>query len=175
MLIIVLCFAYYLLLYIYLHKKLLYSLIMIDNHHKNIATFIHLSTFSRFIIPFGNFIGPLILWIANKDKSSFIDAHGKQAINFQISILLYCLIIGAITVPFFIVNFFSGVDFFDFHRFDNFHFNFGKPYPLLYVAGALGGFAILAFILEIVFIIKASLKARDGELYKYPITINFLK
>ncbi|MCF6295112.1 MAG: DUF4870 domain-containing protein [Flavobacteriaceae bacterium] len=148
---------------------------MINNHHKNIATFIHLSTFSRFIIPFGNFIGPLILWAANKDKSSFIDEHGKQAINFQISILLYCLIIGAITIPFFIFNFFNGIDFIDFNGFHDFHFNIGRPSPLLYFAGALGGFAILAFILEIVFIITASLKARDGELYKYPITIKFLK
>ena len=66
---------------------------MVDNHHKNLATFIHLSTFSRFIIPFGNFIGPIVLWAANKEKSDFIDQHGKQAINFQISILLYALII----------------------------------------------------------------------------------
>lgn len=148
---------------------------MIDNHHKNIATFIHLSTFLRFIIPFGNFIGPLILWVANKDKSPFIDAHGKQIINFQISILLYSLIIGAITIPFFIFSFFNGIDFIDFHGFSDFHFNIRRPSPLLYFTGALGGLAIIAFILEIVFIIKASLKARDGELYKYPITINFLK
>ena len=57
---------------------------MIDNHNKNLATFIHLSTFSRFVIPFGNFIGPIILWAANKEKSHFVDQHGKQAINFQI-------------------------------------------------------------------------------------------
>ena len=63
-----------------------------DNHQNNIATFIHLSTFSRFIIPLGNFLGPIILWVANKDKSSFVDEHGKQAINFQISILLYKLL-----------------------------------------------------------------------------------
>jgi hypothetical protein len=145
---------------------------MLDNHQKNIATFIHLSTFSRFIIPFGNFIGPIILWVANKEKSEYIDAHGKQAINFQISILLYTVIIGAISIPFFFFEFFDGFDFFDF---DNFHFSFSKPSPLLYFTGGLGALAIIAFIFEIVFIIKASLKARDGELYQYPITINFLK
>jgi len=148
---------------------------MINNHHKNIATFIHLSTFSRFIIPFGNFIGPLILWVANKDKSEFIDQHGKQAINFQISILLYSLIIGAITIPFFIFNLFNGIDFINFQDFTDFHFNIRRPSPLLYFTGILGGLAIIAFILEIVFIIKASLKARDGEPFKYPVTINFLR
>lgn len=148
---------------------------MLDNHQKNIATFIHLSTFSRFIIPLGNFIGPIILWVSNKDKSEFIDAHGKQAINFQISILLYAIILGTISIPFFVFNIFNGFDFIDFHGLHDFHINMGKPSPLLYIGGAMGGLAILGFILELVFIVKASLKARDGELYNYPLTINFLK
>jgi uncharacterized Tic20 family protein len=148
---------------------------MLDNHQKNIATFIHLSTFSRFIIPLGNFIGPIILWVSNKDKSEFVDSHGKQAINFQISILLYAIILGTISIPFFIFNIFSGFDFIDFHGLHDFHLNIGKPSPLLYIGGALGGLAILGFVLELVFIIKASLKARDGELYQYPFTINFIK
>ncbi|MEC3908272.1 DUF4870 domain-containing protein [Tamlana sp. 2201CG12-4] len=148
---------------------------MLDNHHKNIATFIHLSTFSRFIIPFGNFIGPIILWVANKEKSEFIDAHGKQAINFQMSILLYAIILGTLTIPFFIFKIFSGIDFIDFNGFHDFHINIGKPSPLLYIGGGLGVLAIIGFILELVFIVIASLKARDGEYYHYPLTINFLK
>lgn len=148
---------------------------MIDNHQKNIATFIHLSTFSRFVIPFGNFIGPIVLWVMNKDKSDFIDAHGKQAINFQISVLLYAIILGTISIPFFIFKIFNGFDFIDFHGFQNFHITIGKPSPLLYIGGALGFLAIIGFILELIFIVIASLKARDGKLYKYPFTINFLK
>lgn len=148
---------------------------MVDNHHKNLATFIHLSTFSRFIIPFGNFIGPIILWAANKEKSEFIDAHGKQAINFQISVLLYAIIIGTISVPFFIFKLFRGLDVIDFHGFDNFHINVGEPSPLLYIGGGLGALAIIAFIVELALIVRASLAARDGNDYKYPLTINFLK
>lgn len=148
---------------------------MIDNHHKNLATFIHLSTFSRFIIPFGNFIGPIVLWAANKEKSEFIDQHGKQAINFQISVLLYAIIIGTISVPFFIFKLFRGLDFIDFHGFHDFHINVGEPSPLLYIGGGLGVLAILAFIVELALIVRASLAARDGNNYKYPLTINFLK
>ena len=148
---------------------------MLDNHQKNIATFIHLSTFSRFVIPMGNFIGPIVLWIANKDKSEFVDQHGKQAINFQISILLYALIIGTITVPFFVFKFLHGIDFIDFNGLHDFHINIGKPSPLLYIGGGLGVLAFIGFILELVFIIKASLKARDGEPFHYPFTINFIK
>jgi uncharacterized protein len=148
---------------------------MLDTHQKNIATFIHLSTFSRFIIPLGNFLGPIILWIANKEKSEFIDSHGKQAINFQLSILLYTIILGIISIPFFVFKLFHGFDFISFNGFHDFHINIGKPSPLLYIGGGLGVIAVIGFILELVFIIKASLKARDGELFQYPLTINFIK
>jgi len=148
---------------------------MESNHQKNIATFIHLSTFSRFIIPFGNFLGPIILWVTNKDKSAFIDAHGKQAINFQISILLYSIVIGLLTVPFFIFNIFKQIDFISINAFENISINLDKPSPLLYLGGAFAGFAIIAFLLELVFIIKASLTAREGEMFYYPLTIPFLK
>jgi uncharacterized Tic20 family protein len=148
---------------------------MVNNHHKNLATFIHLSTFSRFIIPFGNFIGPIVLWAANKEKSEFIDKHGKQAINFQISILLYAIIIGTISVPFFIFKLFKGLDVIDFNGLHNFHINVGEPSPLLYIGGGLGALAVIAFIIELALIVKASLSARDGKLYNYPLTINFLK
>ena len=148
---------------------------MLDNHQKNIATFIHLSTFSRFIIPFGNFIGPIILWVANKDKSEFIDTHGKQAINFQISVFLYAIILGTLTLPFFVFNIFNGFDFIDFNGFESFHVNIGKPSALLYIGGALGFIAVIGFIIELALIVVASLKARDGQVYRYPFTIHFLK
>ncbi len=148
---------------------------MLTDNQKNIATFIHLSTFSRFIIPLGNFIGPIVLWSINKDKSSFIDKHGKQAINFQISILLYALILGLLTIPFFIFNLFDAFNFIDFNLFDSFHINLSEPSPLFYIGGAVGGLAVVGFIIELVLIVQASLKARDGELYNYPLTINFLK
>lgn len=148
---------------------------MINSHHKNLATFIHLSTFSRFIIPFGNFIGPVVLWAVNKDKSEFIDKHGKQAINFQMSVLLYALVIGTVSIPFFIFKIFNGIDFIDFNGFYDFHINIGKPSPLLYLTGGLGVLAFFGFLIELALIVKASLSARDGKKFEYPLTINFLK
>ncbi|ARV10552.1 hypothetical protein BTO05_13250 [Winogradskyella sp. PC-19] len=148
---------------------------MTTDHHKNIATFIHLSTFSRFLIPFGNFIGPIVLWQVNKEKSDFVDKHGKQAINFQISVLLYALIIGTISIPFFIFKVFNGIDFINFSGFYDFHINIGKPSPLLYITGGLGVLAFLGFLIELALIVKASLSARDGKEFQYPLTIKFLK
>jgi uncharacterized protein len=34
------------------------------------------------------FIGPLVIWLLKKDEHSFIDSQGKEALNFQISVIL---------------------------------------------------------------------------------------
>ena len=80
-----------------------------------------------------------------------------------------------LTVPFFLFNIFNGIDFLDINAFDSIRININKPSPLLYIGGAFAGLAIVGFILELVFIVKAGLTAREGKLFKYPLTINFLK
>jgi uncharacterized Tic20 family protein len=42
----------------------------------------------------GHLLGPLIVWLAKRDDSPEIDAHGKEALNFQISMLIYTLVAG---------------------------------------------------------------------------------
>jgi len=37
----------------------------------------------------GHLLGPLIVWLAKRDDSPEIDAHGKESVNFQISMLIY--------------------------------------------------------------------------------------
>ena len=34
------------------------------------------------------FVGPLIIWLIKKDQSKFVDYHGKEALNFQITVLI---------------------------------------------------------------------------------------
>jgi uncharacterized Tic20 family protein len=38
---------------------------------------------------FTGFVGPLILWLVKKDESAFIDHHGKESLNFQLTFLLF--------------------------------------------------------------------------------------
>ncbi|EPM51172.1 DUF4870 domain-containing protein [Pseudomonas syringae] len=52
------------------------------------AMFCHLSAFAGLIFPFGNLLGPLILWQVKKDADPFIDAQGKEALNFQITVAI---------------------------------------------------------------------------------------
>ena len=35
------------------------------------------------------FIGPLVIWLVKKDHSPFLEDQGKEALNFQISIMIY--------------------------------------------------------------------------------------
>ena len=150
---------------------------MLTTHQKNLAAIIHLSALSKFIFPLGNFIMPIILWTINKDKSDFIDKHGKQAINFQLSILIYTIIIGCLSIPLFlfgVLNTFDFPEFWNVYDFD-FHLSHRDNFNFIIVSILAGLLVLAAFVLEIIFIVIATGKANKGEPYKYPITIKFLK
>ncbi|MBN1419659.1 MAG: DUF4870 domain-containing protein [Planctomycetes bacterium] len=42
------------------------------------------------------FIGPLIIWLIKKDQDPYVDYHGKEALNFQITLVIAYLICGAL-------------------------------------------------------------------------------
>lgn len=60
---------------------------------KTMGMLCHLLALSGFVgIPLGNIAGPLVVWLTQKDKSGFADYHGKESLNFQITILIAGLI-----------------------------------------------------------------------------------
>jgi hypothetical protein len=57
------------------------------------AMLAHLAALLGYVgIPFGQILGPLIVWLSKKDEDPFIDAHGRESLNFQISMTLYMII-----------------------------------------------------------------------------------
>jgi uncharacterized Tic20 family protein len=56
---------------------------------------------------FTGFLGPLIIWLIKKDQSPFVDDQGKEALNFQLTMLIgwiagaltTCIFIGFIILP----------------------------------------------------------------------------
>jgi len=83
------------------------------------------------------FIAPLVIYLIKKDESSFVAAHAKESLNFQITlfiaiIILFVTVIGIV---------------------------------LAWIVG------IMALILVIV----ATMKASEGKLYKYPLTLRLIK
>lgn len=52
------------------------------------ATFVHLAALLGFFAPFLGIIGTLAIWLIKREELPGIDAHGKEAINFQITVLI---------------------------------------------------------------------------------------
>ncbi|WP_130735605.1 DUF4870 domain-containing protein [Flavobacterium sp. J27] len=151
---------------------------METSNEKSIGSLIHLSTLSQYIIPFGNYIFPLLLWSSKKDKSAFVDHNGKQALNFQLSMLLYSLIALAIAIPtclFWIISIAEKLDI------NEHHVTFREVITTQNITGMviLGLVALILTVClklsEFFLIIYASFKSANGEYYKYPLTINFIK
>ena len=100
----------------------------------------HLSALAGFVIPgAGHILGPLIVWLVKRGESTEIDAHGKEAMNFQISMLIWNIIAGILCLIL------IGI-------------------PIL----------ILLHILNIIFVIVASIQASESKLYRYPLAIRLI-
>ncbi|MCU0454852.1 MAG: DUF4870 domain-containing protein [Bacteroidales bacterium] len=113
---------------------------LLPESERNWAMFCHLSAFAGFFFPFGAIIGPLVCWLSKKDESQWVDKNGKAAMNFNLSILLYSVLV----------------------------------IPLCFI---LVGFMIigLLWVLKVICIIIASVKAAKGEMFKYPLSIPFIQ
>jgi uncharacterized Tic20 family protein len=93
------------------------------------------------IVPvIGSVIGPLIVWQIKKDEFDFVADQGKEALNFQISILIYAIV------------------------------------SAFLIFACVGAFLLPAvYIFDLIFLLIAAVKANDGEKYRYPLTIRFIK
>ncbi|OUD35290.1 MULTISPECIES: DUF4870 domain-containing protein [unclassified Flavobacterium] len=151
---------------------------MESSTEKNIATFTHLSTLTQYFIPFGNYIFPIVLWSTKKGDSEFVDHHGKQAINFQLSLLLYSLVLLMIAIPCFLITVFKNIPLNSLHENHNFilsDFNFSDNAGFLTVGIVSLLLFLILKVVEFFYIIYASMQTSNGIAYKYPLTIPFLK
>jgi uncharacterized protein len=83
--------AIFLLNSLYIKQLKMEEIRIYTEKERNWAMFCHISSFARFIVPFGGLIGPLICWSSKRSESDFVDYNGKSSLNFQLSILLYVL------------------------------------------------------------------------------------
>ncbi|WP_220472583.1 DUF4870 domain-containing protein [Spirosoma foliorum] len=104
------------------------------------AMLAHLSALPGSFFVVGSVVAPLVIWQIQKDKSAFVDYHGKEALNFQITIAIATGI--SILLMFVLIGF-----------------------VLIWAVG----------IVWLVFTIIAGIKANNGEYYRYPIAIRFIK
>ena len=103
------------------------------------AMILHLSSLTSYATGIGLF-APILIWQLKKDEFPELDAHGKMASNWALSLFIYDTVA---TV-------------------------------LLFVLIGIVILPVLA-IVSIIFPIIAGIKANNGELWHYPMTIQFLK
>ncbi|HEY5685565.1 MAG TPA: DUF4870 domain-containing protein [Acidimicrobiia bacterium] len=84
----------------------------VSSDSRNLATLAHLSAFVTFVgVP--SLVGPLVVWLVKKDDP-YVEAHAKDALNFNISFLIYglvaaisiILLVGLIALPAVLVTWF---------------------------------------------------------------------
>jgi uncharacterized Tic20 family protein len=112
-----------------------------------------------------------------KKNSSYVDHHGRQTINFQLSLFLYSLVLFTISVPILLTTIFQNIPFSAMVNGDDvFIENFSAANITGIVTVAIIAAVIFFFlkVAEFFLIIYASVKAANGERYVYPLTINFL-
>ncbi len=107
----------------------------------------HLSSLSGlFTGGVGNIVGPLIIWLIKKDTMAFASDQAKEALNFNITLLIISVVLVLATV-----------------------FTLGIAIFITLPLGVIIGIAWL------VLTIVASMKANNGEAYRYPFTLRLIK
>lgn len=64
----------------------------------------HLAALAGYLFPFGNIIGPLIVWLIKKEEMPFVADQGKESLNFQITMAILtaiCIVLVFVMVGFF--------------------------------------------------------------------------
>jgi uncharacterized Tic20 family protein len=63
----------------------------VSSGDRTYATLIHLMLPIATVTVLPMILGPLVMWLVRKDESAFIADHGKEALNFNLTILLYLI------------------------------------------------------------------------------------
>lgn len=119
----------------------------ITQEQKTWGMIAHLSALIGFLIPFGNILGPLVVWLIKKDTMPFVDEQGKEALNFNITVAIVItalMIVGTVLLVI-LIGF------------------------LFYIVAGLIGLAAL------VLMVMAGIKANEGVGYRYPFIFRLIK
>lgn len=141
---------------------------MTSQNEKTTAALLHLSAFAKYLIPFAGIVAPLIIWQTKKHESDYIDATGKSVINFHLSILVYSFIIAVVIAVLFLGTI---INYIELERAG------GDIVPINLITIGIVSLVFLGIwtLIEFILIILGSVKANEGIIYRYPLTITFIK
>ncbi|HEY3677046.1 MAG TPA: DUF4870 domain-containing protein [Candidatus Tumulicola sp.] len=121
------------------------------------------------VVPFGNIIGPLVVYLQNRETRPFATQHAKAALNFQITLMLVVLLAIIVTGVACIGLFGTAIAASGSDGDANL-----PPTFFPFVFGA-GGFLVVVGILSFVWSILGAIAASQGRPYRYPVSMYFVK
>jgi len=65
---------------------------------RNVAMLAHLSAFAGLVVPLGNIIAPLVIWLMQREKSAFVADQALESLNFNITVVLAGIVCGILMV-----------------------------------------------------------------------------
>jgi uncharacterized Tic20 family protein len=114
--------------------------VALEKQTREWALLLHLSMLAGYAVPLAGLVAPIVIWQVKKDELPEIDRHGKNAVNWIISHIIYIIV--CIPLCFVLIGI-----------------------PLI----------IAVAVMAIVFPIMAAIKGNNGEVWRYPLSITFLK
>ena len=142
-----------------------------DAKEQNIRTWsmlCHLGALAGFLFSPLTVLGPVILWQIKKNELPEINPHGKAAVNFQLTVFIANIAIGIILAMIWGGYGFGMLWRNPFFSMGGFGFGFG-------ISGIFLMIMVLINLASWIFAIVAGVKANNGEFYKYPFAITFIK
>ena len=149
---------------------------LITENEKTVASILHISTFSKYFFPLGNFLFPILLWVVHKDKP-FVNENGRQAINFQLSVFLYSVLVALLIFPFLFVyvdDFVTLIQNLDNNSINLDNSNITQISGFVFIVIVVAILLLALFVFEIYAVIMASIYASQGKVYNYPLNISFI-
>lgn len=68
--------------------------------NRNWAMLLHLSVFAGWFIPMLGFLAPIVIWQVKRAEIPELEEHGKEVLNFMLSMLIYSVISGVLIFAF---------------------------------------------------------------------------
>ncbi len=139
-----------------------------EKNDRTWATLVHLSPLLGYLVPVpgATILAPLVVWLAKRHDSAFLDDQGKEALNFNLTFAAAAFSVFLFGFAFVYVAMASAMG-----R-DSTHVAAGSVFFLVVVS------ALIALALaggHLILMIVAAVKANDGAAYRYPLSIRFVR
>lgn len=121
---------------------------MSPQEQRNWALAAHLSALVS-VVGVPSFVGPLVVWVGKREQDAFVEQQSREALNFNLSVLVYAVVGGLLGVLLTIVT---------------------LGLALLLVVPL----AIAVAVAWLVLVCLAGYRASQGEAFRYPLTIRFV-